>query len=327
MPKNKSASIRYDVLNQCFKDSFHQYFIDDLCSVCSDKLHLEMLSKSTIMKDMKYMKDALQAPIKPYKKGKKTYYRYADLDFSINHELLTNSEKNQLESSVSTLMQFKGLPQFNWVEDIAQNLQKVLKYKFPTQQIVFFESIPELRGLDFFDDLFHAISHKLPQIIHYCSFASPEPIAWTIHPYILKEYNNRWYVFAHCEEADALYCLALDRIEALELSQHSYIETSLDFEAYFDDVIGVTVYQDRPLETIELKFSPARFKYIKTKPLHGSQINLSLKPNTVQLKLIPNKEFVAQLLYFGHDVEVIFPPKLRELVKDTALKMCQNYAS
>lgn len=325
MPINKNASERYTILDECFKNRKEIFFIDDLIETISTKLEGKKISRSTIDKDIKYMKTFMKAPIESMKDGKSVYYRYSNPDFSIKNEILNTSEKEQLKSIITTLSNFKGLPQFNWINDIAIKLQTTLKSKFSDDQIIFFESNPNLKGIEFFTDLFNAITQKQVLNITYKNFVYDKPFSWTFHPYILKEYNNRWFVFGLCKEENKIFNLAFDRIVKFENSQEKYIKTEINFEEYFEDVIGVTVKEDTDIETIELKFDKNRFNYIKTKPIHESQIVLNKRPNTIQLELKPNNEFLSLILSFGNDVEVLKPLSLRNQVKGIALKMLESY--
>lgn len=66
--------------------------------------------------------------------------------------------------------------------------------------------------------------------------------------------------------------IPLDRICGLELSDISFVKNeTIDFEHYFDDIIGVTIPPPEvQKEHIELEFDPKRLPYIISKPIHGS---------------------------------------------------------
>ena len=107
--------------------------------------------------------------------------------------------------------------------------------------------------------------------------------------------------------------LALDRIEGIEETDLHYIKTDIDFEEYFEDVIGVSVNEE-PVQKILLKVSNNSINYIKTKPLHGSQkIKEEYENYTIiELELIPNYELESLIFSFGENMEVIKPLILRE---------------
>ena len=118
--------------------------------------------------------------------------------------------------------------------------------------------------------------------------------------------------------------VALDRIVSIEQSNETFIpNTDIDFSEYFDDVIGVTK-PDAPIEKIVLRFSKQRLPYIVTKPLNPWQ-KINQETGTVTLNVIPNSELIAQLLWFGEDVEVLAPERLRNILKEKIKKMQELY--
>jgi hypothetical protein len=58
-----------------------------------------------------------------------------------------------------------------------------------------------------------------------------------LHPYHLKQYNNRWFLFGRNEEKNSsTWNLAIDRIMDITESSEKYIpNTEIDWFEYFDD--------------------------------------------------------------------------------------------
>ena len=146
---------------------------------------------------------------------------------------------------------------------------------------------------------------------------------WTLSPYHIKQYNNRWFLLAGNENG-CIVNVALDRIVAIEPSIAKYQPTDIDFEEYFDDVIGVTI-PDVPAEHVLLKFSPSRFPYVHSKPLHHSQKVKDKESGIIEITVKPNRELMALLLEFGDDVEVLQPEHLRQEVQEKIQRMQQLY--
>ncbi|MEG1725582.1 MAG: WYL domain-containing protein, partial [Anaerovoracaceae bacterium] len=100
----------------------------------------------------------------------------------------------------------------------------------------------------------------------------------------------------------------------------------IDFTEYFDDVIGVTVPSNKPIEKIRLKIDKTRYNYIESKPIHPTQ---TVKENNseyaiIELKLIPNYEFETLLLGFADSIEVIEPQSLRETILARARRIIEK---
>ena len=156
-----------------------------------------------------------------------------------------------------------------------------------------------------------------------------EPQDWLIHPYLLKEYNNRWFLLGMYETTKTIGTYALDRMHTVKVNSLEYIEnTTLNSDDYFKNIIGVTLPANALVETIELNFSASRAPYISTKPIHHSQKIISLNEDgsiIVQLQLIQNKEFESLLLNFGADVKVLQPVSLINKMKLTAESISRMY--
>lgn len=78
--------------------------------------------------------------------------------------------------------------------------------------------------------------------INYKPFGKPEVLHF-ISPYLLKEYNNRWYILCKSNHFEHFTCLALDLIEQIEEAGHyEYLPYPAGDkpEDFFEDFIGVT---------------------------------------------------------------------------------------
>ena len=336
MPTNKHATIRYHALDQCFGNPGKQYFIEDLIEACSKAIYdysgsLEGVSKRQVQYDIIFMESeqGWSIPLERLKEGKRIYYRYENTSFSIRNQPINELEANQLMETLSILNRFKGMPQFEWMEEIQVRLKSAFGLKGGSSSFVSFEQNPYLKGLELFGDLFNAIQYKQVLLVEYKSFRQDKSQLLTIHPYYMKQYNSRWFLFGWNEEYSSIYNLPLDRIHRLEKSPKPYIEnTSIDFEEYFEDVIGVTVQLEGAPKIIRLRVNKNRWPYIETKPLHGSQRIKAKNEEYVELELNLqiNKELETLLFSFGQDIIIMSPDELRDTIKNNAKQLLINYS-
>jgi predicted DNA-binding transcriptional regulator YafY len=112
--------------------------------------------------------------------------------------------------------------------------------------VIDFDVNPNLKGLDFLDHIYQSIIRKQVLKVTYKSFDSKHPSVVEFHPYLLKEYDNRWYMLGRKGNKPAIVNYALDRIKKIEsLPNKYYLENeTFDPETYYKDVIGVTVKED-----------------------------------------------------------------------------------
>ena len=195
-------------------------------------------------------------------------------------------------------------------------------------QVIEFEQNPYLKGLEHFDDIFNAIVYKKVVKVEYKGYKHDVTQIMELSPSYLKQYNNRWYLLAYNHKYKALSHLALDRIIDIKEVKIKYLESEIDFTEYFDDVVGVTI--DKESEPIEilLEFSNEQWKYINSKPLHGSQKVIEEKKDTtiISLEVQINFELERLIFSFGSNVEVLSPPSLITTMLDRANEVVDVYS-
>jgi predicted DNA-binding transcriptional regulator YafY len=335
MATNKHAIIRYQTLDKCFRNPGRIYYIEDLIESCNDAIYEysgidDGVKRRQVLDDIKFMESeqGWNIPLEHIRDGHKVYFRYEDMSFSINNQPLNETEENQLKEALLTLSRFKGMPQFEWVDEITARLDSGLGLSKTNQQIIEFEQNDYLQGLEYITPLYNAILYKKVLSVSYKSFKRETNQTIIFHPYYLKQYKNRWFVFGLNEEINLITNLALDRIVGIEDTKKVYTpNTIIDFSEYFEDVIGVTLDKEAKLQKIHLRISSDLYPYIQTKPLHGSQ---KKKENgdkfvVIELELIPNYELESLLLSYGEGIEVLLPKTLREKIKSRLELSIKNY--
>jgi len=336
MAINKNAYIRYQVLDRCFRNPGRSFFIEDLIESCTDAMQ-ELDPSSTgvrrrqLMMDIRFMESpqGWSIPLERYSYGKKKYYRYSDLTFSINNQPLNENEIQQIGSVISVLSRMKGLPQLEWIDETIKRLEHSLHMKPASADIIGFDQNEYLLGSDHLGSLFDAILNKKVLHISYRAFTEDKDSIFIIHPYFLKQYNNRWFLFGLYEGIGKLFNLALDRISSIKETQDKFIENSTwDFSEYFEDIIGVTKPEGEEPIRIDLKFSPDQAPYILTKPIHGSQRKHSFDKSglNISIEVIPNHELEQLLLSFGERVEILKPITFRNKMKGRIKRVLDLYS-
>ena len=335
MPTNKNASIRYQALDKCFRDRRHRYYIDDLIEKCEEALYyyngVGGVSRRQVFEDIKFMESdtGWSIPLERKKDGKKVYYRYEDPDFSINEQPLTDEEAQQLRTVILTLSRFRGLPSNEWIEDVISNLEWRFNLKGKSENIIGFEQNTNLKGLNWLTPILDATSNHQPLKIAYRNYKNSEvEKTLIVHPWYVKQYNNRWFLFGLDDQKYYITNLALDRIQSLEITEEIPFvpNEKIDFEVYFKDVIGVTIPKaDVEKIRIVLQFTKGQFPYITSKPLHPSQEILSDEECKLAIEVRPTYELDQLILSFGPDVEVLEPTEYREYIKRKLVDNLQKY--
>jgi predicted DNA-binding transcriptional regulator YafY len=207
------------------------------------------------------------------------------------------------------------------MEEIINKLQNTVTTNAKdAATIIQFEKQAPTTGNEYIDDIFSAIKEKTPLRISYQSFKAKSPDQYIFHPYLLKEYRNRWFLIGRKENSNTITNLALDRIKSIKNSSSPYLHNDLfQTEVYFNNLIGVSVPTGERIQEIEIKVTSKQAPYVRTKPIHHTQEIIKEYSNgdiLIRLYLICNYELKSTLLGFGCDLEVTKPADLREEIKN-----------
>ena len=333
MPINKNAQLRYQILDRCFSDFNRRYTFDDLRDEVNDKLYDlngTTVSIRQLRTDIEEMKNRPYcAPIEARRMGigKKCYYRYTDENFSIYNNELSPDEVANLRSTIEMLSRYRGIPSNAWLEEVISNLEYRFGVKSNSEHLVEFEQNEQLKGIEFLSELIDATVNHKPLSITYRTYKGKE-ITSTVHPYYLKQYNNRWFLFGlEVTDSNKTYIAnkPLDRI--VKIGYPTDVEfvpnTSQNFKEFFRDIVGVTIPNDHmEPERVVLRFEKSRFPYILSKPIHHTQEVVDGEDSTIAINVRVNKELESLILSFGPQVEVMEPQWLRDQIAE---KIAENY--
>ena len=337
MAVTKNPLIRYKILDACFRNPYKKFSKEILLETLNEKLMELFDDESNCIKlrqmqdDIAFMKSAEGWNIELAEEfeSKKRIFRYEDLNFSINNAPLNEIELSEFQSAIHVLSQFEGMPQFEGIQEIIAKLKYDLKAENNKQPFIGFDTNQDLKGMEHFSLLYNATQKQLPLQITYRDFKSEHPYTFTFHPYYLKQYNNRWFLFGLQEETMKTdWNVAIDRIVSIETSNAKFIpNTTIDWQDYFSDMIGVSKPIDGKLEEIVLQFNQLTGKYMENKPIHETQKHKWQNEETleVKIKVFPNYELERLILSYGDSVKVIEPLYLKNQIIIRLQKCINQY--
>ena len=327
MPANKNALIRYKTIDNCLRNRYRRWTLDDLVDACSAAIYdaegiRKGVSVRTVQGDIQMMRSdklGYNAPIEVYDHK---YYRYTDADYSIMQMPLTQNDYDVMQEAVDMLRQLEDFDQFAEMADVVSRLQDKLSItRHNRKPIIHFDSVPHLKGLRLLNPLYNHIAHKQTLRITYQSFKARQPNEFILCPYLLKEFRNRWFLFGSKADNLLLYNLALDRILSIEPVDVPFRDNpKFDSEHFFDDVIGVSKNIDATPRLIRFWANSEQSNYIKTKPLHNSQKVVSENPSDhsciFEIEVVINFEMYSVFMSYGPGVKVIYPPSAVAFMRD-----------
>ncbi len=321
MPANKNALIRYKTIDNCLRNRYRRWTLDDLVDACSDALYdMEGISKGvsvrTVQADIQMMRSdklGYNAPIEVYEHK---FYRYADASYSISNMPLSQNDYEVMQEAVDMLRQLEDFDQFTEMSDVVNRLQDHLAIvRNRRKPIVHFDKVTNLKGLRLLNPLYNYIAQRQTLRIIYQSFSAKEPIEYVLCPHLLKEFRNRWFLYGSTANNLTLFNLPLDRIVKVEPSDKPYRDNpNFDPERFHEDVIGVSKnIGDKPKRVVFWADSN-QVGYICTKPLHSSQRIEDENPEeggcVFSINVVVNFELYSVLMSYGPGIKVISPQKV-----------------
>lgn len=357
MPINKNAIIRYKILDELLSSRYHNYSLDDLTEEVNRRLgemqinpDEDNIGRRTIEKDIHFLEkedpfwaDIERYSVDSYDYNKQRYYckrclRYADPSFSIFKKELTTDEKYLLRELFSLLGQFDGLPKLDGLERLRLSLDPHALHK----PILSLTKNP-IENTNCLGLLFTAISQKQVIELHYRKFDEPEKsIVYRLYPYLLREYEGRWYLYAGRVENDKIKCFPLDRtIHINPIPSMKYKNYPGDINEIFEDIIGVSYYyEDTTVHKITFWVSDYSKNYVLTKPLHESQRTLNIQTCDELHEQYPslqrgqffridcrrNYELIRELCSFGQHLLVLEPSCIQDEIFERIKAINEDYS-
>ena len=255
MPLNRNTLMRVRIIDECLQRRQREWTLEDLREACEKEL-LEKegicgISTRTIQRDIELMRSDKLGYNAPIIVKNKKYYTYEDPDYSITKLPLSKEDLNELSSALEIIKHYNGFSNMSGQEDILTRMQDKIACQTDNNKVVYIETNNKLKGLNFLGPLFDAIKRKDALIIEYKSFKAKRESRIYISPYILKEYNNRWFVIGVSPQKE-VKTLALDRIiEIRKDDNHKYVDnTVFNPEKYLNEMIGVTRDLESNVETV-----------------------------------------------------------------------------
>ncbi|GAB2599683.1 helix-turn-helix transcriptional regulator [Spirosoma areae] len=321
MPITRSAFQRYRLIDEIISRYPRQFSKQKLFELCQDKCGIRSIS--SLEKDIQRLREDHDAPI-AYDKRRNGYY-YTDPQFRLLRLMLSPDDMEALDYAREVLTATQGA---SVAGELANALQKVrqsldiireVKTETLTRRVVYMEEKILGGNRQYVPVLIRAINLNRQITFRYRKHETavpavgPEPLR-VLHPILLREVADSWYVIGYDEKTGKERTFALDRMSDLELTNEAcdvppVVLTSVS--ELFEHIYGITD-SSGPVEEIVLSFSPLFGRYVKAKPIHQTQEVLRDTDTecVVRLRLAPNRDLLMHLRSYGEHLTVLQPASL-----------------
>ena len=237
-------------------------------------------------------------------------YYYKEKGFSIMPILtggMTDSEYRHLVNAINKL---KGTVSDETFEEVLFAIKSRVESDYQKGPVyVDYEDNRRLKGREYRPLFYRAMTEKQVLRIHYKTFKGDE-LEYDFHPYLLKQYNERWFAFGLSKEYGPYTSIPLDRLEERPAPIGTFTEERPEnYMEYFAKRVGVSnnLKAERTHHIVLSVHDIGTWGRIVTKPIHQSQETISdydqeKQVGIVSIDVIPNMELLARVLSLGDGV-------------------------
>lgn len=255
-----------------------------------------------------------------------------DFDFSIR---TFDRDKKDIFDLFGILIQYSRKDKVYYIEDEIEDqsafrmveafsIHQALKEGNKVSPNIYLEN-RKSSGTHLINGLLYAIQNHFQISFTHTKFWDVETTIRIVKPIAIKESQHRWYLIAQDNKDGSVKNFGFDRISDLRISESKFKPVVFDVEKAYKHAFGVETYA--PAQKVVLEFSWQQGNYIKSFPLHTSQIIVldNEEKLIVELLIHPTNDFIMELMRFGAEVKVIEPEVLRNTVKDRVTQMIKLY--
>ena len=213
----------------------------------------------------------------------------------------------------------------NWMLE-ALSLNSLLNESAGMKDRIIFENVPSSQK--HLTTVIQTMRDNKVLEVRYKSYRKEEEENLTLEPYCIREFKNRWYLYAHKVGIEGPHMYALDRMLSAEVGEKSFkMPSKFNAHEFFSGIYGARVYPDMKPEFVTLKTTAMQANYFRSLPLHPSQeeIEHTDEYSIFRYFLTPDYDFKQDIFSFGASVEILSPAHLREDISSMLNQLLRKY--
>ncbi len=329
--------MRIKILDGLLSESVvRRYTMNDLTRLCNEQLEISgerHVGRRCLEKDIEFIQQQFKL-IERERSGKSTIIRYTNQTDSIFNQGISTSERKLLQAVLRIVGQMDGVEGFEFLDRLKET------HDITNQPLIIFDRNEDLKNRDLLPKLINFIENKKTIKFEYHPIHSKKSNVIELYPQLLKQYNARWFLFGLAMDKKKILTFSLEQIENIQDSLKKYEQCNIDWNDYFDDMIGVSKKDNEKPQEIIFWASKRECTYLEGKPIHSSQ-KLLKKSRTAELqknysvpeddgkfftiKCIVNFELKREMASKFGERLVLEPESLRNEIYGDIKKMMNRY--
>ena len=279
------------------------------------------VSTRTIRRDIDFMRDRLNAPIKfdPRQHG----FCYTEQTYRLPFLRLTEGELVALFLAEQLLRQYRGTP---YGPDLARAFDKLtcsltdpidVDARRLGQALSFRTSAPAIFDVEIIRTLIAAILKRRQVKIDYWTASRNSQNKRRIDPYHLMECDGQYYLFAYCHMRKCVRQFVPGRIRAIELTDDFFTrDDKFEVNDYLSGSMAVFRGDGNLRHTVRLRFTGTAVPFVRERLWHPGQQFETTQTGGLELSFAVShlREAERMVLTWAPDCEALAPEELRASV-------------
>lgn len=209
-------------------------------------------------------------------------------------------------------------------EDSVQNwmlstltVNNLISESMGLQHRIVLENIPS-EGMNL-EKVIQSMREERKIVVRYRRYQSPEARTFTLSPYCIKLFRQRWYLLGRFDDG-GFAMFSFDRMEDISMAGETFkMDSDFDAADFFGECYGVVIGDgSQPVRVVLRAFGMERY-YLRDLPLHHTQKEIQTAEEQdfadFELNLRPTTDFKGQLMSRGAWLKVLEPQWLADEIR------------
>ncbi len=281
------------------------------------------VSEKTIQRDITFMRDQMNLPIK-FDVEKNGYYYTAEVG-PLTLALASESEIFALLVAKKSVEQFAGTELKELLDGLIRKIGNDLKAHFGVllstidKSFSFKSSNLAIANKEIFRQVVQAVTEHRIITIDYENLQAVAAVAREVEPFHLACVDNQWYLFGRDTAKEEMRTYALSRICAVRFTDKLF-KLPRDFDGRKHVGSALAVFRGKNEQLVRVRFKGWAVKLVRERSWHSDQVITDLPGGEIEwsCRLSSLFEVVRWVLSWGSHASVIEPEELKEMVKAEA---------
>jgi predicted DNA-binding transcriptional regulator YafY len=287
-------------------------------------------SRATVVRDIGYMRDFMEAPIEYDRTANAYGYDPGAARFELPGFWLNESELFGLLATEQLLEQMQPGLLAPYIGPLKGRVRRLLAESGHSadavaERILFHATTSRRGDAQRFGTVATAVLQARKLHIRYHGRQRDLETERDAHPQRLLRYKDNWHLIAHCDRADELRNFSLDRILSVDLLDEP--ARTIDAKT-LDRFLGASfgIFSGTATAWAVLRFTPHAARWVADEIWHPDQIGQWIDDSyELQVPYSDPRELIRDILAYGPDVLVVGPGELREMVAERLQQASGRY--